>query len=458
MKLLSPSLRGEIARLVALAWPIVLTQLALMMMGTVDYMMVGRAGVAEVGAVMLGNVWRMGTVLAGMGIVFGISPIVSQAHGAGDGRGVALAMQRGLVLAMVASVPIAILWWFAPQALQAFGQEPDLAVKAGQFVAVQIPSLPFLLAWSVQREYLQGRGILMPTVWVALIANVVNAALNWVLVFGNLGAPALGAVGSGMSTAAVQLAMPFMTWAWIHRARLHAGAWVPWSRAAIDPQGLLRILRIGVPVALALLLEMWTFQVATLWAGHLGQVPLAAHSIVLNMSSISFMVPLGISLAAVTRVGNLIGAGQHHQAQRAAWVAFALGASAMAVFALLFVALRAELPRLYTDELGVVAAATSILPIAAAFQLFDGTQVVGSGILRGMGRTRPAAVIHIVGFWGLALPLAWFLTFRGDRGLAGLWWGLALGLAVVALLLLLWVAWRGPARGAPLEREVSERS
>jgi MATE family multidrug resistance protein len=453
LKLLSPSLRGEIARLAALAWPIVLTQLALMMMGTVDYMMVGRAGVAEVGAVMLGNVWRMGTVLAGMGIVFGISPIVSQAHGAGDGRGVALALQRGLVLAMAASVPIACLWWFAPQALRAFGQEPELAERAGQFVAVQIPSLPFLLAWSVQREYLQGRGILMPTFWVAVIANVANAGLNWLLVFGNLGAPALGAVGSGISTATVQLAMPFMTWAWIHRAKLHVGAWVPWTRAAIDPHGLFRILRIGGPVALALLLEMWTFQVSTLWAGHLGRVPLAAHSIVLNMSSISFMVPLGISLAAVTRVGNLVGAGQHREAQRAAWMAFGLGASAMVVFAVLFVLLRAELPRLYTDKLEVVAAATSILPIAAAFQLFDGTQVVGSGILRGMGRTRPAAVIHIFGFWGLALPLAWYLTFRRDRGLAGLWWGLALGLAVVASLLLVWVAWRGPARGASLERE-----
>ena len=453
MKLLTPSTRVEIARLFQLAWPIVLTQLALMAMGTVDYMMVGRAGVGEVGAVMLGNVWRMGTVLAGMGIVFGISPIVSQAHGAHDGRGVALAMQRGLVLALCSSVPIGILWWFASDALQAFGQEPELAIRAGQFVAVQIPSLPFLLMWSVQREYLQGRGILMPTFWVAVIANVVNAGLNWVLVFGNLGAPALGAVGSGISTATVQFSMPFMTWAWIHRARLHEGAWVPWSKAALDLRGILRILRIGGPVALALMFEMWTFQVSTLWAGKLGRVPLAAHSIVLNMASISFMVPLGISLASVTRVGNLIGAGQHREAQRAAWTAFALGASSMLVFAVLFVLFREQLPRLYTDKLEVVAAATSILPIAAAFQLFDGTQVVGSGILRGMGRTRPAAVIHIVGFWGLALPLAWYLTFRKDRGLTGLWWGLALGLAIVASLFVLWVGWRGPARAAPIERE-----
>ena len=453
MKLLDPRLRADVARLFELAWPIVLTQLALMLMGTVDYMMVGRAGVAEVGAVMLGNVWKMGTVLAGMGIVFGISPIVSQAHGAGDARGVALALQRGLVLALLLSPLLAVVWWVAPHALEAFGQEPQLAARAGRYVAVQIPSLPLLLSWAVQREYLQGRGIVMPTFWLALGANLLNALLNWVLIFGHLGAPALGAVGAGISTAVVQGLLPLATYLWISRARLHAGAWVPWSRAAVELRGLWRILRLGGPVALALLLEMWTFQIATLWAGHLGEVPLAAHSFVLNLASLSFMVPLGISLASVTRVGNLLGAGKPHDAQRAAWVALSLGAGSMALFALLFVLLRHQLPRLYTDELEVARLAAAILPIAAAFQLFDGTQVVGSGILRGMGRTRPAAVIHVVGFWGLALPLAWWLTFPRALGLAGLWWGLALGLASVALLLVLWIAWRGPARTAPLERE-----
>jgi len=453
VKLLDPRLRADVARLFELAWPIVLTQLALMLMGTVDYMMVGRAGVAEVGAVMLGNVWKMGTVLAGMGIVFGISPIVSQAHGAGDARGVALALQRGLVLALLLSPLLAVVWWVAPHALEAFGQEPQLAARAGRYVAVQIPSLPLLLSWAVQREYLQGRGIVMPTFWLALGANLLNALLNWVLIFGHLGAPALGAVGAGISTAVVQGLLPLATYLWISRARLHAGAWVPWSRAAVELRGLWRILRLGGPVALALLLEMWTFQIATLWAGHLGEVPLAAHSFVLNLASLSFMVPLGISLASVTRVGNLLGAGKPHDAQRAAWVALSLGAGSMALFALLFVLLRHQLPRLYTDELEVARLAAAILPIAAAFQLFDGTQVVGSGILRGMGRTRPAAVIHVVGFWGLALPLAWWLTFPRALGLAGLWWGLALGLASVALLLVLWIAWRGPARTAPLERE-----
>ena len=148
----SPALRADVARLFELAWPIVLTQLALMLMGTVDYMMVGRAGVAEVGAVMLGNVWKMGTVLAGMGIVFGISPIVSQAHGAGDSRGVALALSAGSCWARALRAAGAARWLAAGPRAVRFGQDPELAAVAGRYVAVQIPSLPFLLVWAALRE------------------------------------------------------------------------------------------------------------------------------------------------------------------------------------------------------------------------------------------------------------------------------------------------------------------
>jgi multidrug resistance protein, MATE family len=442
--------KRDVVRLCELAWPIVLTQVALMMMGTVDYMMVGRAGVAEVGAVMLGNVWKVGTLLVGMGVVFGMAPLVSQAHGAGDGRAAALTLQRGIVLALIMSLPIGLLWAFTEQVLVYFGQEPELASRAGAWLGVQMLSLPFFLVWSAQREYLQGRGIVLPTFFIAVAVNVLNAALNWVLVFGNLGAPALGAIGSGWATCVAQVTLPLLAWAWIARMRLTDGAWVPWSRAALDPAGLGRIFKLGLPVALALMFEMWAFQVMTLWSGHLGAVPLAAHSFVLNMASLTFMVPLGIALAASTRVGNLIGAGQSRDAQRAAWVAFGLTAAVMCAFALAYALLRGTLPRLYTDDLEVARLATGLLPIVAAFQIFDGVQVVGGGILRGMGHTRPAVVIHLVGFYVLGLPLAWWLTFRSGHGLAGLWWGLAVGLCAVALAFVIWIARRGPAHAASL--------
>ena len=442
--------RGDVARLVQLAWPIVLTQLALMLMGTVDYMMVGRAGVLEVGAVMLGNVWKMGTLMVGMGVIFGIAPLVSQAHGAGDGARAALALQRGVVLGLCLSVPIALAWLAARPVLVLLGQDPHISARAASYLHTQLVSLPFFLVWMAQREYLQGRGIVLPTFFIALLVNALNAGLIWVLIFGNLGAPALGAVGAGWATSTMQTLLPLLTWLLIRRGRLARDAWIPWSRAALERRGLLEILHLGLPVALALLFEMWAFQTMTLWAGHLGPEPLAAHSFVLNMASLSFMVPLGIALAATTRVGNLIGAGDRHAAQRAAWVAFGLAGLAMGVFGALYALFPRAWSRLYTDEAAVVLQAAAVMPSVAAFQVFDGLQVVGGGILRGMGKTRPPMLIHFLGFYGLGLPLAWLLTFRADWGLAGLWWGLALGLFAVAIAFVVWIAVRGPAHAHAL--------
>jgi multidrug resistance protein, MATE family len=181
-------------------------------------------------------------------------------------------------------------------------------------------------------------------------------------------------------------------------------------------------------------------------AGRLGEVPLAAHTAALTLASLTFMVPLGVSLAAVVRVGNLVGARAGRDAQRAAWVALALGGTFMALSAVAFWLGRWQLPRLFTADAAVIAAAAAILPVAAAFQIFDGVQVVGAGVLRGLGQTRPAALFNLVGFYVLALPLAWWLGFRLELGLAGIWWGLALGLAVVAAMLVAWLHRYGPAR------------
>jgi MATE family multidrug resistance protein len=167
--------------------------------------------------------------------------------------------------------------------------------------------------------------------------------------------------------------------------------------------------------------------------------------VVLNLASLSFMVPLGLSIATVTRVGNLIGAGNPQAAQRAAWVALGLGALTMSAFSLSFVLGRHWLPTWSTAQPDVIALAAVTLPIAAAFQLFDGVQVVGGGVLRGMGRTRPAAVFNLVGYYALAMPFGWWLAFERGMGLPGVWWGLASGLASVAVLLVLWISRRGPS-------------
>jgi MATE family multidrug resistance protein len=436
----------EVRPLVALGLPTALTQLGFMMLGVVDTLMVGRLGVTELGAASLGNVWIYGTLVLGMGLMFGLDPIIAQAHGARDHERVALTLQQGVVAALLASVPIALSWLATGPVLILLGQSPQLAAGAHAYVITQIPSIPPFLVFLALRQYLQGRGVVMPAFWIMVLANGINALGNWILIFGHLGFPAMGLVGSALATALTRGFMLLALVALVLALRLHEGAWVPWSRRALDVRDLGRIFKIGVPVGVQYALEGWAFQISTLMAGRVDEISLAAHTIVLNLASLSFMLPMGVSLGAATHVGNLIGAGQIARAQRAAHVALGLGGLVMILSATAFVGLRRILPGLYTEDAMVIAVAASILPIGAAFQLFDGVQVVGGGILRGMGNTVPAAVINLVGYYALALPLAAWLAFEESLGVVGLWWGLAAGLAAVATALVVWVMRRGPAR------------
>ncbi|HFE45209.1 MAG TPA: MATE family efflux transporter, partial [Nannocystis exedens] len=325
------------------------------------------------------------------------------------------------------------------------------AAIAGEYVRAQIPSIPAFLGFFAIRQYLQGRGVVAPAMWVILAANLVNVAANELLIFGALGLPGFGVRGAGLATALTRIALLVSLVVVVRSLRLHVGAWPRWSRASIELAGLGEILKYGAPVGVQLGLEMWSFQLMTLLAGRVGEAALAAHTVVINMASLSFMVPLGVSMAAVTRTGNLIGAKQFDAAQRAAWVALAMGGGVMLVAATLFIALRGQLAGLYTDDLEVIAVASALLPIAACFQLFDGIQVVGGGVLRGMGRTRPAAIFNLVGYYVLGLPLGIWMAFELGLGVVGLWWGLTLALGVIALLLLLWIWRRGPASLAESE-------
>jgi len=439
------SARREAKTLTRLAVPVIITQVNVMAMGVVDTIMVGHLGVDALGAASLGRVWLFGTLLMTMGTLMGVDPLVSQAHGAQDRTGLGTSLQRGLVLAWFLSPLLAVIWLLTRPALELFGQDPGLSHMAEIYVRVQIPSIPFFLSYSVMRSYLQGRAIVRPAMWVAIFGNVLNVGLNWVLIYGHLGVPALGLMGAGIATALVRFLMCLALSGSIVWFRLHEGGWVPWSRAALQRSGLTEILNYGLPVGVHMGLEVWAFEIATLLAGRLGNDALGAHVIALNLASFAFMFPLGVSIAAATRVGNLIGAGKSREAQTSAWVAFGLGAGIMLVSAATFVIFRGVLPRIYTDSAAVIALAASILPIAAAFQVFDGTQVVGSGILRGMGQTRPAAMFNLIGYYALALPLAWWLAFHRGLGLPGIWWGMAAGLGVIAGLLVWWIRRRGPA-------------
>ncbi|HTV22234.1 MAG TPA: MATE family efflux transporter, partial [Polyangiaceae bacterium] len=283
--------------------------------------------------------------------------------------------------------------------------------------------------------------------------------LAWVLVFGAGGVPALGLVGAAAAESVTFLLLVIGLSTTIRVLGLHRGAWRRWRRDTFAWRGLLQTVRLGVPIGMQIAFEAWAFSIATFMAGWLGRDAVGGHQIVLNLAALAFMIPLGVSQGAATRVGNLVGAGDAEGLRTAVKAAMLLGVAVMGPPALVFTWLQHELPSIYSSDPVVAQLASQVLPIAAAFQLCDGAQVVAGGVLRGMGRPDAGAVLSLVGYYVVALPLAYVAAFVWGYGLVGIWTSLAVGLTIVAsaLLVLVRSAARHPliALQLDIERRVS---
>lgn len=426
------SLSGELRRLAELAWPVVIGQLGMVTLGVVDVLMLGRVSEDALAAVGIANTWSFGTLVFGLGTATGIDPVVTQAFGAGDARAAGRALVRGGVLLLLLCAPIVALHLLAGPILLALGQPASLVPDAASYCRIMALSVPAFLGFALVRQFLQGSGAMRPAMYVLLVGNVANVFLNYALIFGYGGIPALGVAGAAWATVGVRWAMLILL-VFIGRSLLKPA--FPVERSALAPAAVGRLAFLALPAGLHVALEVWAFSSATVFAGHLGPTPLASHTVALNITSVLFMVPLGIGAAAATRVGNLVGAGQDWiTAARAALLATF---GVMCTWATLLLVLGTPVVRLYTSAEEVVMLAAALLPIAAAFQLFDGAQIVSFGLLRGLGDTRRPALYNLVGHWMLGIPLGWVLAFQVQLGLRGLWLGLSVGLGAVATLLLL---------------------
>ena len=434
---MTSSLRVELIRIARLSAPVALSQLGMMTMGAVETMVVGHLGPSELAACALGNVWEWSWLCLGLGLVMGIDPLISQAHGRGDGPGTALAMQRGIVLGLIVSVPICVCLAFTRQGLVLLGQDPAVAELAGEYNLYKLPTVPCYLIYSALRQYLQGRTLMLPVTVVMWCGNAIHALLSWLLVFGAGSPPAFGLVGAAVAESVTFMLLVIGLGSTIRVLGLHRGAWRSWRRDSFALYGLLQTVRLGVPIGMQIAFEAWAFSIATFMAGWLGRDAIGSHQIVLNLAALAFMIPLGVAQGAATRVGNLVGAGDTNGMQTAVNAAVLLGALVMVPPALVFTLFRHQLPALYSTDPSVIAAAAQILPIAAAFQLCDGAQVVAGGVLRGMGRPDAGAVLSLCGYYAVALPLAYVAAFIWCHGLVGIWGALAVGLTLVAVALVL---------------------
>ncbi len=427
--------RHESRALLRLALPIVAVQVGLMLMGVVDTVMVGHLSAQALAAVAIGNLVWFGSVVIGMGTLMGLDPIVAQAVGARDEKGVAQGVQRGLVLAFALSIPPALALFATAPALRFAAQPADVIPLAASYTAWTAPSiLPFYL-FVVLRQSLQALHRTRPILLSIILANLLNAGLNWVLIYGKLGFPALGVTGAAISTTIGRWFMPVMLLAFAWRDLRPALR--PWRPDAIHLAPLGRMLLIGLPIGAMTFLEYTAFGAVGLLMGRMGTVPVAAHQVAINIASLTFMVPLGVGQAAAVLVGHAVGAEDLPHARRAARAALVYGVGFMAFTAMLFLLVPGRLAAIYTSDVAAATLAAALIPVAGVFQLFDGMQAVAAGVLRGAGDTRVPLLINLGGFWVAGIPLSLALGFNAGLGPVGLWWGLAAGLAVVALVLVL---------------------
>ncbi len=428
----------EIMEVVREGAPLALTFAGGTLLGVVDTAMVGRLGAAELAGVALGNAVFFTVTVAAMGVVFGMDPLVSQALGAGEGARARAALRAGLRLALLVSVPVLAILGLAPVAFGAVGVEPQTARAGAEFLWGRAPgAVPFLVVMAL-RSYLQGRAFTRPLVVGVLVANVINFVANGLLIYGDgaleavglpaVGLPAFGVLGSGVASTLSSVAQLVVVHAAIRALSPAAGA----GDTAVP---LRTLVRVGLPIGLTLLAEVGAFSIAGVLAARIGPTAASGHQVAITLASLTFCLAMGIANATGVRVGRAVGRDDTPGARRSGYAGLTATAMGMSVAAAAFILFAPALAGTMSNRAEVLASAIPLLYVAAAFQLFDGTQVVGAGALRGLGETRFIQNANIVGYYVVGLPISLALAFGAGMNEIGLWWGLCAGLAFVSAAL-----------------------
>jgi MATE family multidrug resistance protein len=432
-------MRRELRPMLKLAGPVVMAEIGWMSMGIVDTLMVGPLGPAAIGATGMSSSLFFAFAVFGMGVMLGLDALVSQSYGAGRLDDCVRWLKHGVVLALVVGPVITALFYVALTGIDALGLNEEIRRLAMPYLLIiPLSGLPLLL-YATFRRYLQGIHAVRPIMFALVTANLVNVAGNWMLIYGRLGAPALGVEGAAWATVLARVYMAgflFVAIRRVHRARGEAHPHVPF---VLERDRIRRLIALGVPAASQVTLEVGVFAAVSALAGKLDPVSLGAHQIALNIAALAFMVPLGLSSAGAVRVGHAVGAGDARRAMHAGWTALGLGAAIMATIGVAFILFPLPLLRPFSDDPRLLGIGARLLAIAAAFQLSDGTQAVATGVLRGIGDTRTPMVMNVIGHWIFGLPVGYALCFSFGWGVAGLWTGLSIGLTFVAVVLT--IAW-----------------
>jgi MATE family multidrug resistance protein len=427
-----------------LAAPVMLGMLGHTFVSFVDNIMVGQLGTAELAAVSLGNSFMFIAMSIGIGFSTAITPLTAEADAEEDFKKGKSAFKHGLFLCTVLGISLFLLVFFAKPLMYLMKQPVEVVQLAIPYLDLVAFSLIPLIVFQAFKQFSDGLSMTRYPMYATLVGNIINVVLNYVLIFGKLGFPALGIVGAAYGTLASRFIMVAFLW-WILIGKEKSKAYVTHIKFfVLDKLMLKKIMNLGTPSAMQMFFEVAIFTAAIWLSGLLGKNPQAANQIALNLSSMTFMIAMGISVASMIRVGNQKGLQKYFELRRIAFSLFLMGTIFAICFGLFFFALHNQLPKLYVDyddaknlmdNTEVVKIASKLLIAAAIFQISDSIQVIVLGALRGLQDVKIPTIITFISYWVIGFPISYFLGKEEAYGSFGIWLGLLAGLTTAAILL-----------------------
>ncbi|MEJ8567097.1 MATE family efflux transporter [Elongatibacter sediminis] len=429
---------AEIRRTVQLAAPVVIGQVAVFSMNFVDTVMAGRLPDRDVSLAALGiggAVWSA-LLMFTIGLLLSVQPNVAQLDGAKRWDEATGVVRQGGWLALMVAVPFWLICYYSAEILTALRIDPVIVPVAADYLRAMSWGVPAICGVFLLRFFSEGSGHTRPTMLYGVAGVMMNIPLNWVLMFGKFGAPALGTTGCGYATAIVLWAQLLMLLVYVQKHR-HFRRYDLFSRFELPHWGrILDLVKLGTPIAISVFLEGSLFAGAALLIGRLGPLPAAGHMIAINFAALAFMIPLGLSSAVTVRVGNAIGRGDPVFARYVGLIGIAVVLGTQTFSMSLMVLFPQAIVALYTQDAAVTAIAIELLVFAAVFQMPDGIQICAAGALRGIKDTRVPMFYNLVAYWMVGMSLGYYLTFHREWGPSGMWMGMIAGLSLGSVLLL----------------------
>lgn len=429
--------RSELKKTIKLAIPVVIGQLGHMMMGVVDSIMVGKIGAVPLAAASIAHGIFMLFMIFGIGVSTALSPLVAMRVGAQKYTECGIVFRQGLLVNMIIGIVLLGASYFGAHIIYHLDQPPEIIDQAIAYMQTLALSILPIMLFQTYRQFIEGLSVMRPAMIITLMANLLNIFGNWLFIFGNLGFPAMGLVGAGWATFSTRAAMALAIVFFVTRSTKFKPYDPSLHYRKVDLEMIRKILRLGIPSGLQYFLEIGAFVGSSIVIGWMGTIGLAAHQIAINLSGISFMFPLGVSAAASIRVGNAVGRKDISGARSAGFSAFLLAVLIMCCFGLIFFFFRKILPSFYIEDIEVINIASSLLIIAAIFQLSDGIQAVGVGVLRGIADAKIPTIFIFIAYWVIGLPGGYLLGITFNFGVQGVWFSFLLALTASAVMLLL---------------------